>query len=342
MSIGGTSKPSSVFPLLFFVMIILFSSDNDEITRRVSCLLKFVGADFLEVNDNVLSQNLHFNLSALTDGTITLQGRTFLIDDVRAVWYYRFLRCPEFLYDQLKVSLNQQIANQVSLEVVNLYSFLPNLFPSADIIGDTNRVTTNKLQELLVAKKVGLSIPDSYIVTEKRHLEELYQNYSDGLVAKSLYNAQVLYLKEDRFPMFVKLISSEEIVRLPTHFLPSLVQERVQKKCDVRIFYLQGECFPVSIATEDMNEHVDYRAYLGIQKSRFSRFTLDADMTGRICSFMRQIGLTMGSLDFILSPTGELFFLEVNNNGSLEAVDDIYNYAVSRSIVEHLCKLEYL
>lgn len=342
MSSGGTSKPCSVLPLLFFVMILLFSSDNDEITRRVSCLLKFVGADFLEVNDDVLSQNLHFNLSALTDGTITLQGRTFLIDDVRAVWYYRFLRCPDFLYDLLKLSLNQQIATQVSLEVVSLYSFLPNLFLSADIIGDTNRLTTNKLQELLIAKRVGLSIPDSYIVAEKRDLEELYRNYSGGLVVKSLYNAQVLYFKEDRFPMFVKLISSDEIARLPTHFLPSLVQERVQKKCDVRIFYLQGECFAVSIATEDMNEHVDYRAYLGIQQSRFSRFTLDEDMKNKISNFMRQMDLTMGSLDFILSSRGELVFLEVNNNGSLETVDDIYNYAVSRTIVDHLCKLNYI
>lgn len=322
-------------------MILLFSPKDDIVTRRVAKLLSHVGADFLEVSDELLVRNTQFEVSDRIQKDLVLQGTAVPSQDVRAIWFYRFLRCPSDLYDTLSDTLNPQVANQVSAEVVRLYGFIPQLFPSAFILGDVERSTTNKLVELLNAKKSGLSIPDTYVISEKERLLSLYEKYPSGLVAKSMYNGQVLYLREGRFPMYAKTVQRDDLTNLPRHFVPSLVQEKMEKEYDVRVFYLLGECFAIRISTGDLIQHVDYRAYGGLEKSRFSRYDLDEELARKIGRFMCLMGLNMGSLDFVLTKDNEMRFLEVNNNGSLETPDRIYDYAISRTIVEQLYKLNY-
>ena len=325
----------------FFVVILLFSPSDDEITHRVSLLLKYVGADYLVITDEILSLSFRLGLKTDNQDALVIQGKRLSACDVKVIWYYRFLRCPRALYNRIAECTNQELASQMSLETTSLYSFLPRLFPLASIVGDVDRLTTNKLQELIEAEKAGLLIPDTFVISEKTSLLEIFGNYSNGIVVKSLYNAQVLYLKGGRFPMYVKLVHSRDLDRLPYRFFPSLVQERIVKKCDVRVFYLAGVCYGVCVSTEDMVDHVDFRKYGGIEKSRFTRYCLDPDLVDKIHEFMRRMGLAMGSLDFVLTPSNELVFLEVNNNGSLETLDNIYGFEITRAIVEHLCKLNY-
>ena len=108
-----------------------------------------------------------------------------------------------------------------------------------------------------------------------------------------------------------------------------------------RFFFLSGDCYAVCVTTDDMDGHVDFRTYGGLERSRFSRYYLDLGLVDKIRDFMHRMGLTMGSLDFVLTSSNELIFLEVNNNGSLETLDDVCDFEVTRAIVEHLCRLNY-
>ncbi len=58
------------------------------------------------------------------------------------------------------------------------------------------------------------------------------------------------------------VMNDMDIEKLPDTFSPSLIQGYVEKKYELRIFYLNGECFASAIFSQlDEQTKIDFRNY---------------------------------------------------------------------------------
>lgn len=124
---------------------------------------------------------------------------------------------------------------------------------------------------------------------------------------------------------------------LPDVFFPSLVQEKLEKDYEVRIFYFLGQFFCMAIISQDNPQtKIDFRKYDIKKPNRFVPCEIDFVTKTKIKEFMNNMNLNIGSLDFVKTISGELFFLEVNYMGQFGMVDFPCNYGIHKFIAETL------
>jgi ATP-GRASP peptide maturase of grasp-with-spasm system len=185
----------------------------------------------------------------------------------------------------------------------------------------------NKLFQLQIAKKVGLCIPDSYILSEN-HLE--YGNF----ITKSLDN--VFDFVKDKYSIinYTNKINDSDLEKIKTQ---SFVQKCIDKKFEVRVFYLHGITYSMGIFSQrNEKTEIDFRHYDEDFPNRNPPIKLPKKLDKKIKNFMTTLNLECGSLDFIYNVAGEFVFLEVNPIGQFGMTSSPCNYYLERIIAKHL------
>jgi len=123
-------------------------------------------------------------------------------------------------------------------------------------------------------------------------------------------------------------------------FFPSLVQEKIEKRYEVRIFFLFGQCYPMAIFSQrDPQTSLDFRRYNEIIANRMMRCEIPPELEEKITRLMKLADQNCGSLDFIKSHDGEYIFLELNPVGQFGFVSTNCNYELEKLIAEKLIAL---
>ncbi|HEX3129049.1 MAG TPA: hypothetical protein VH394_17075, partial [Thermoanaerobaculia bacterium] len=72
----------------------------------------------------------------------------------------------------------------------------------------------------------------------------------------------------------------------------------------------------------------------GIEVAGFTPVSLDEGTVVKIRAFMARMGLFIGSLDLIVDPEQQVWFLECNQDGAWGWLDDIAEGAVTRAFAD--------
>ena len=120
-------------------------------------------------------------------------------------------------------------------------------------------------------------------------------------------------------------------------FFPSLVQNYIPKKIELRIFYLEGEFFSMAIFSQKDNKtNIDFRNYNDDKPNRTVPYKIPKDVEQKLDLLMKTLGLNSGSIDMIVTPDNEYVFLEVNPVGQFGMVSYPCNYNLEKRIAEYL------
>ena len=118
---------------------------------------------------------------------------------------------------------------------------------------------------------------------------------------------------------------------------PSMLQAYIDKKFEIRTFYLRGELYSMAIFSQnDDKTKLDFRNYNDDFPNRMIPYQMPEDMTIKIRSFMNAINLNTGSLDFIMTNKDEYFFLEVNPAGQYGMIEAHCFYSLDEKIANYL------
>lgn len=101
----------------------------------------------------------------------------------------------------------------------------------------------NKLIDLDIAKKFGIEIPNTYIISSKKQIVNLFsESKNKKFITKALYNHRVIEIDNQKFSGgFTSEIRIMDIKNIQVDFFfPSLIQEYVEKIIEIRSFYLCG------------------------------------------------------------------------------------------------------
>ena len=242
---------------------------------------------------------------------------------------------PESVFDLKTRFYNYLMAYESTVRWLVL-----NCFGKVNIIGYDAGGFINKLDVLKTAAETGLVIPDTILVSNKNDLISFHKKHPE-LIVKSLGVGLNFIDKKNtlEYKQLSRLITSKEISSIPNEFNLSLVQNRVEKLFEIRVFYLDDSCYSWALLSQSNDQTtVDYRNYDWDNPMRVVPFKLPEDIEQKIRNLMEKLGLRTGSIDLMYSTSGQYVFLEINPSGQYGYNSDSGNYDLDKKIAESLIK----
>jgi ATP-GRASP peptide maturase of grasp-with-spasm system len=328
-------------------MILILSQATQEVTTDfVMDWLESLGAPAMRLNAEDLESRSSLALRLTRSGTeISLRGDgwSLALDEVRAVWYRRWPRQRhqgEVEMIDARFGTAEQarlgLVRHLNMELRKLGEALLARLRDRPWLTDPDTVSPNKLLVLERAAAAGLDVPATLVTTRRDELEG-FAAMQGPLITKPVGEAASFFLGNRQHSLHTMAVEPEQIAALPETFPPSLFQERLEKKYEVRVFYLAGECHAMAIFSQrDEQTRIDFRRYNHARPNRNVPYRLPPEVAARIDALMRGLGLETGSLDLVKTTTGRIAFLEVNPVGQFSMVSRPCNYQLERRVAETL------
>ena len=327
-------------------MVIILSTENDHSTNQIISWLLHEQVDFIRIND---SDILEFQTYAIgAEGfNFMFRIKNEFIDKVVAInhhtiyWYRRGM----FVFgnnnafrnvfeegNKLFSRLNTYIKNEASYTTQSLHKLLSTL----SHVNSFNDNDTNKLENIYLAQEEGIDIPDTIITSEKTALQHFMHKHKT-IISKAVHNA-FGYVDEKVFFDCMTHIFHENIFHeIPDRFIPTLFQEYIDKRYELRIFYLDGNFYASAIfSQQDEKTKVDFRRYNHEVPNRVVPYQLSPQTTLKLDRLMRKLKMNSGSIDMAVTPSGKEVFFEINPIGQFEQVSKPCNYYLEKLLATHL------
>jgi glutathione synthase/RimK-type ligase-like ATP-grasp enzyme len=114
---------------------------------------------------------------------------------------------------------------------------------------------------------------------------------------------------------------------------PVLVQNKLQNFRDIRVTVIGEQIFAVEIETDELLK-TDWRKP-NISK-KYNLHVLPESIRTLIYELHQKLGLIYSAFDFILTPSGEYYFLETNPAGEWVWLERELGLEISNSIINEL------
>jgi ATP-GRASP peptide maturase of grasp-with-spasm system len=328
-------------------MILIFSTEGLEVTTtEVIDWLYELKAPFRRINGEDMFTTCTWTYS-ISDNKeqlyLFIDGEKFTLDEISALWYRRSGRsriAPNFeSIENKKLSTTIQEYTFSELKASRT-AFFNTLSRKPCITYPNANHNVDKQEMLYHAIQAGLTVPQTIIASAKTELVHFFNKYP-GCIIKSIENSEVFEIDNQAYFPYTEVVNEEFINALPEHFFPSLLQEHLVKECEIRTFYLDGECYSMAIFSQkDAQTQVDFRRYNKVKPNRNVPYKLPSDIEKQIKTFMQSVNLNTGSLDIIKTTDGRHVFLEVNPVGQFGMTSYPCNYQLEKKVAQWLAKHE--
>ena len=305
--------------------------------------LEYYQADHavLTGDDLLLDTPMVLHLDNETEQFKIGNGKQFPVKGIKAVWFRRRVDDTSFLfYENLRLDTNAKhsLLSHLKTEFVRFYSLLPVLLKEAHWLCHPDKSFLNKLQVLIMAKRYGLTIPETIVTNflNKNELENKSKNAK--YITKPLSETTVITEENLRYSMLTQELELSGL-STDTIIFPSLIQKCIEKEFEIRTFFLSGKCYSMAIFSQESEKtKTDYRNYDDENENRCVPYKLPSAIEKKIRKLMGKLKLNSGSIDFIKTDDNDFVFLEINPVGQFDWVSLNCNYAIEKDIAAHLIK----
>ncbi|MDD2634031.1 MAG: grasp-with-spasm system ATP-grasp peptide maturase [Bacteroidales bacterium] len=318
-------------------MMLIQSTSTDPSTINIIKWLCKNEQQFIRIDDTAFVTNINIldsnYIVELNNGTIINTS------EITSYWYRRgefslLLRSQKTQNE----NFNKEYNNYIFREKKSLLElFIFHLKYHIYSIGDSaSCVYVNKNINLLIAQKIGLNIPKFIVTTSKNDLM-LFYNKCKNIITKSINESFSFRKKEAIYPIFTEKIDDLVLKNIPDNFESTLFQEEIQKKFEVRSFYLKGKFYSMAIFSQkDKQTKVDFRKYNDDLPNRNIPFKLPKNIELKLTKLMNELKYESGSIDIIYGLDNKFHFLEINPIGQFGMVSYPCNYYLEREICNSL------
>lgn len=324
-------------------MVLILSNDGDLSCDLVQDWLDFYHYPYLRINSwEFLRKPISVSL-VNGEFSFTMAGKKIDLDSIHSIWYrkYGLFRCTETYRRLISThKMDEELINHLSKEYARSIQTLLIALKDEKWLTNPMYMNVSKLEVLKVASDCGLNTSATYLVNDRNQLAHLVEK--KNLISKSVFDPIIAeWGKRNRGMMYTVEVNKEELSALPSSFLPSMVQEKLEKKYELRIFYLNGKMYPMAIFSQKDNQtQLDFRNYNWEKPNRMEPCKLNVDLKKKIRKLMYRLYLNCGSIDLIVAKDGKTYFLEVNPTGQFGMVDFPCNYGLHKIVAEELIKMD--
>lgn len=323
-------------------MILILSNPYDITTGHVIKWLLFLNQKIIRINRGTEIEIDNIHLGPSEEIEFKYNGKKISSTDIHSYWYRRgeFKINKDIKVDTGDENSNLSINSSIEQELTIVENFLDHSFKQKKSIGSYDKRGMNKLSTLHIAKHCGLSIPDTIVTNNKKTLDSFLKKHKQ-IISKPIFETPMS--KAGAYSMMVYTSEFTKVVldKLDDEFFPSLFQKRLEKKYELRVFYLDGDCYTNAIFSQsDGQTSVDFRNYNAKRPNRRVAFNLPNEIKTKLQLLMPKVGLNCGSIDFIVTPKNEYVFLEINPIGQFGMTSFVGNFRLEKKVAEYLSTKE--
>ncbi|MBP7272394.1 MAG: grasp-with-spasm system ATP-grasp peptide maturase [Saprospiraceae bacterium] len=317
-------------------MLLILSNKTDHSTSAVIKWLLHYKTPFRRINgeDDLLGVNIIMNTNEGIRIVLNGQGNeNYDLSHFESFWYRR--GDLQIVTPVLSIS-QYAVINTLKREWHKLKEFIYYQLLLKKHLGNLSKERDHlKLQSLDVARSVGLRIPDTYVLSDKRTANLLATE--SEFITKAIDNLYSLTINNRHYASCTEMVNmGGEDVEEGILCCPFLVQRYVKKKLELRIFFLQDKLFPMAIFSQRNDKTmIDYRNYDNIKPNRNVPYILSKEHNTKVLNFIQKIGMDTGSIDIIVTPENDLVFLEVNHLGQFGWLSHNCNYFIEKHIAQY-------
>ncbi|MCP1383084.1 grasp-with-spasm system ATP-grasp peptide maturase [Runella salmonicolor] len=328
-------------------MIIILTHHSDQTVNEVISWLYVKGASFYRINiEDFLNKETTFTLLRNGKKKIYLSeknssyGIKLLKNNKEAVFWFRKWSRPAVLNEHYKTdSLEYQIGQFVEDQIEDYQKIFFSSFKKSKWLNSINVINLKKLDLLSKAAGVGLNTPRTIVTTSKSELIK-FKKKAEKIITKTIGDTQFFYNKKKTYGLYTSLINESDIENIPDFFVPTLFQEYIEKKYEIRVFMLEEKFYSMAIFSQNSDKtKIDFREYDEEIPNRNVPYLLPSYIEKLLLIFSKKIGLNSGSFDLIKTIHGNYVFLEVNPVGQFGMVSYPCNYFLEEKIANYLLKL---
>jgi len=315
------------------VLLITHSGDFFTIDRVIEALLKKGVQPFrFDTDQFPLNVQLTANFGkSKSDHQLEYNGHSISTKQVQAVWLRRIWE-PDF--KELDPQYQQACAKESKATLNGFWDSLRE----ANWVDHLVRIeaASNKLLQLRLASELGFTIPQTLITNKAEAAREFFQQVNGKMVSK-LLTALSRSMESTSFFLYTSLVKEEDLQDAESlRYCPMVFQEQISKQQELRVIYVNGKVFVGALnASVYEDSTVDWRSP-GIEVGAWQNHQLPEELIRRLQTFMGELGLLFGAFDFILTPSGDYVFLEVNPGGEWGMLERDLNLPISQAIADTL------
>ncbi|THF51794.1 grasp-with-spasm system ATP-grasp peptide maturase [Flavobacterium supellecticarium] len=317
--------------------IFIQSERNDLSTDDVIAWIYYLKKD-IKINtflDDYLIDSLSIEMSNNKKVEVRINNKK--LNSISNVWYRR----GEWIgFDKNNVR-NKEIHRKINTEAITpALEFLNSGF-SINQINKFDDNQANKLKMLRTALSLGIKIPDVLLTGSNLELHQFIKKHKK-VITKPVENPYTNFKFKNhsiKFSTSSKLITEDDVEENESFFLPSFFQKYIEKKYEIRSFYIDGLFKSMAIFSQQNEKtKIDFRNYDRIRPNRCVPYLLPKALERKLHKLMIQMELNCGSFDIIVTPQNQYYFLEVNPIGQFQWVSLNCNYYIEKLIAKRLTK----
>lgn len=324
-------------------MILIFSTSGDPSTIDVIRWIHHLSdAKVVRINSDVTYRvDLTFDDD---DYLVRVDDHEFRLADVSSAW----LRKGDFwfrgLFPPVTAPMSSELTSHLNKKLHREDRILRDHFhhvlrQRCAVLGSANGSSPNKLIVLELARELGLHTPPFCISSSRRHAQGLLDS-GHGHVCKAMSDGLYLFDVDESMAgyfTYTELLGPHSLEGVGEHMAPSFFQRYVDKRFELRIFFLDDAFHTVAIFSQnDDQTKIDYRKYNVKKPNRVIPFQLPAAIEDKLSRLAGRLGLNTGSFDMIVDEQDRFYLLEVNPVGQFGAHSESCNLEIERRIAQRL------
>lgn len=253
-------------------------------------------------------------------------------EEVQAVWMRRLWE-PN-LGEDMSPQFREACINESNATLSGFWDSLRGVRWVDDL--ERIKAAQNKQRQLRVASEVGLVIPQTLITNDPEAVREFFQQVKGKMVTK-LLTALSKNVGYSPFFLYTSTVKEDDLLDAESlRYCPMVFQEQIPKQLELRVVFVQGKVFVGALdASIYEKSKIDWRqpnADIGA----WQHHELPDEIVDRIKALMDHFGLLYGGFDFILTPSGDYVFLEVNPRGEWGMLERDLELPISNAIADAL------
>jgi len=250
----------------------------------------------------------------------TMAGEEIRQEQVGAIWYRR-LRTYELAPDLRDEAAHAFAWSETHEALQGAWLGFECFWMNHPVADEASQ---RKLRQLQLARRVGLTIPDTLITNQPAEALNFIEHHGLGRVIRKAF--RIL----PQAPSLTTIIQQEHLAQIESvRLAPVIFQKFIPCQLDLRITAVDGELFAAAIKTPAEFE-ADYRVGLG--QATFSKYDLPDKVAEQLLALMDQLTISYGAIDMRVTPEGEHVFFEVNPAGEYLFVADRTDLPIAQAI----------
>ncbi|MDX3916964.1 MAG: hypothetical protein QHC79_25705 [Pseudosphingobacterium sp.] len=290
-------------------MILILSTDIYGRKDPIEEWLAYYHASYLRLSVYDLL-NSRFTVDAdIPKGEVWVDG-TNLCTVVNVVWFRRTVPAPGVLFSQ--AFFPSTYYDDLTKEALATLEFVYHALTRQPI----PRYHSKELNKMVMLNKAvgyGLRVPQSRLVSRRKSLAAFSDLFPDGMVSQPVRGNADYNNKESLESTSFHKVSTIDVHAMPEAFFASLYREYILPDYKIRIFYLDGHFFPISLlplANEQNGQSADKR----ISAKDAANYQLkDAESTA-LKALLQDLNVNICTID-MAKKGDDLFLLDINPNG---------------------------